>query len=72
MSAWDFVMAVMLSAPLWTPVVIGAYALGRKQFGIMLLFALIAAEALSVGAFQFARFIIAMNSFHGGGFHSLP
>jgi len=41
--------AFILSAPLWVPLVALAYAIGRKRFSLLFLFALITAEAISLG-----------------------
>lgn len=60
MTVQDHILTFMIAAPAWTPVVFGAYALGRKQFGLGLLFALVTAEAVSLAAYLFAQFVIAI------------
>ena len=59
---WDFLLSFMYASPAWTPIVFGAYALGKKQFGLTFLFALVAAEAASLAAFLFVRFIFAIST----------
>jgi hypothetical protein len=41
---WAFVVA----SPLWTLLVFAAYAIGRRQYSLKLLLALLAVEAVSV------------------------
>jgi hypothetical protein len=63
----DLLLAFMYSCPLWTPLIFGAYALGKKQFGVAFLFALLTAEAVSFVPFWLARFFLAINSAQLGG-----
>ena len=43
-------ISLVLSAPVWIPVVFAAYAIGRKQYGLKLLFALVTVEAIALAA----------------------
>jgi hypothetical protein len=45
---WVLVL-VILPAPVWVPIMFAAYAVGQRRFSLWLLFALIAAEAATLG-----------------------
>ena len=63
----DFGLLFLFASPFWTPIAFGAYAVGSKQYGIMFLIALVTAEALSVLAFMFACFVLAIRTAQLGG-----
>jgi hypothetical protein len=41
---------LLLTSPLWLPLVFVAYAIGRRRFGILLLLVLVTVEAISISA----------------------
>jgi hypothetical protein len=63
----EFLLSFMLSSPLWTPIVFGAYALGKKQFGLAFLFLFITSEAVSLVMCMTARFILNISTAQLGG-----
>jgi branched-subunit amino acid transport protein len=63
----EFLLVFLYTAPLWTPIVFAAYAAGRKQWGTRFLFALVAAEALSLVASTIASIILGVRTAQLGG-----
>jgi hypothetical protein len=50
--------AFVLAAPFWIPIAFAAYAIGRRQYGMRFLFALMTAEAVAVTACWWAYVLI--------------
>ena len=48
-----FGFLLVSSSPIWVPLVALAYAIGRKKFSLLFLFAVLTAEAISLGAVGF-------------------
>lgn len=45
-----WIAALLISSPLWIPLLFVAYAVGRRQFSLKLLLGLITAEAFALAA----------------------
>ena len=57
---WNAILAMSQSLPYWVPVVFLAYAIGRKKFGLRLLFLLLTVEAVSIMVAYWSLWWIAM------------
>jgi hypothetical protein len=49
-----FICLMVLSAPIWLPIVFAAFVAGRRRMNLRLLFVFITIEAISLGALSFA------------------
>jgi hypothetical protein len=44
------IISMVFGSPVWLPIVFAAYAIGRRQFSLLVLFLLLTAEAVSITA----------------------